>query len=325
MSRRSEPTPYRGPKIPFHGFRVVFALVNGLLWFGLAYGILSGITTGVVAAGRFTENALRVTAGAVGLLVGLFGLPGALGGFLDQARSGRLQLPPEAGWGRRGQLDNVWAFGLVAGVVNLLVAQGLAAAWLPGRPLPARGEACLQLALLAAGLAFVQSLFLSRRGALFDLLPPASPPRAADRDYLIRRFALPQGLGNGLITALVAWGTFAPAAGSERIAPVAAALDSGITALVIGGFMLLGGGGLARVDRRFGRVAPHEGAPPSKLRRLALVLAAAAAVAAVAFALAALAGGLSLPVRIVFQALVGGAVAAYFATLAARAAGSGVA
>ena len=310
--------------IPFAGLRLVFALINGVIWFTLVFGICSAISMGVVAAGRLTAGAVVVFVGTVTFFVPFFGLSGAISGFLDQAQSGRFQLPePEkdAGGATRahgGLLGSIWIHGTWIGLVLSLVAAGLSQLHLQTRDVPSRGELCLTLAGMAAVIAIVQSALLVRARNLGDLRAPEGPTPPVTTGYYVTRFMLPQGLGNGLITALVAYGTFPTVAAAPAALDVA--IDSMSTGLVIAFFMVLSAGDLAATDRKFGRIGAVDATPPSRLARAGIVPLAAIASGILGYLIAIPAGakGISLPIMVAWKAVLGGVVGGLLAALAAR-------
>mgnify|MGYP000629707223 CR=1 FL=1 len=189
--------------------------VGAILWAALTYAILTGVSFGLVAAGRLTPQAaaktLRTTAGVVVFFVGFFGVPGALGALLSQARSGRFALPPVETRGRHSQLQHAWALGAGLGTLHALAIAALALGLGLDRDgtagpslLLSRAGVCAVWAGCASACAFVQSLWIARPAALCDLSPPPEPPPTADTRYLLWRMALPQGVGNGVISALIA-------------------------------------------------------------------------------------------------------------------------
>jgi hypothetical protein len=317
------PPPAR-PAIPFAGLRLVFALINGVLWFTLVFAICSGISIGVVAAGRFTRGAAVVFAKAVAFFVPFFGLSGAISGFLEQAQSGRFLLPEPVNDAngeaepREGVLDSIWLHGAGIGLVMALVVAAFGHYYLRGDGVPDRGAVCLALAGMAAGIATLQSALLVSKKTLRDLEAPAGTPAPPSRSYYLIRFALPQGVGNGLITALAAYGTFPTLAGPPT--PVDVAIASMGNALVIAFFMVLSAGDLAGTDHRFGRIGTVDAAPPSRLARAGIVVLAglAAGIAGYLLALPAGAKGLSLPIVVAWQGALGAVVGGLLAARAAR-------
>jgi hypothetical protein len=179
---------------------------------------------------------------------------------------------------------------------------------------PSRGELCLVLAAIAAVIAMVQSALLVRARNLGDLRAPEGKAPPATTGYLVRRFVVPQALGNGLITALIACGTF------PSVAAAPAAIDSMSTGLVIAFFMVLNAGDLAGTDRKFGRIGAVEAAPPSRLARAGIVLLTALVSGVLGYLLVIPAGakGISLNVMVIWKGLLGGVVGGWLAALAAR-------
>lgn len=310
------------PKIPYGGFRLVFGLANGALWFVIAGAVLSGITVGVEGAGRLSREAALWMFGAVGFYACFFGLPGAIGGILSQAKSGRLALPPVETWGD-GALAHIHLVAALRGLGSAAIVAGVANWFLARQLLPSRAQLCLLLAISAAAVAVVNAASLAGPRTLGDLrrLPDRGAPPAPDRRYYLLRFALPQGLGNGAIAALAALGTHPPA--TQPLAPAALVGSTVAVCLVIGVFLLLTGGGLAKVDVTHGLVAPaFAPPPPSFARRLQLLAGLVAVGALLAYALAAASGpdGPSRSAVALFQGLMGATVGATMAILSARAA-----
>ena len=304
--------------IPFAGLRLVFALINGVIWFALVLAICTAASLGVVAAGKLTAGAVVVFVGTVTFFVPYFGLSGAVSGFLEQARSGRFQLPEPRNDARGGVLGSIWVHGTWVGLVISLLAAGLTQHHLQTRDVPSRGALCLVLATMAAVIAIVQSALLVRGRNLGDLRAPEGPTPPATTGYLVRRFVVPQGLGNGLITALIAYGTFPSVAAAPAALDVA--IDSMSTGLLIAFFMVLSAGDLAGADRKSGRIGAVDAAPPSRLARAGIVVVTALVSGILGYVLVVPTGakGISLPVLVMWKGLLGGVVGGYLAALAAR-------
>ena len=243
-------------KPPYLGFRLVFALVNALLWFGIAYGVTSGLSVQVEAAGRLHSQSVLIFAACVAFFVCFFGLPDAYGGFLKQAQAGRFELPLPPKSPASGRLSHIIRLAAMRGIASATVAVFVAFAWLERAGVPSRNTLCLDLGIMAAILAFGHNLHMTGPKFLSDLRradSPASPPSAR---YWLLRFGLPQGFGNGLITGLLAWGAW-----SGPKMPTEVALDAGMTTLVLAGLMSLLAGSLAPVDLMFGHVVSIQEKP----------------------------------------------------------------
>lgn len=305
------------PRIPYMGFRVVFALVNAIIWFSLAFGITTGISFGVVQSGRLTSKVALVFACTVAFFVFFFGLSGGLPGFLDQARQGRIALPSEDSHGPGGALASVWRVGFVRGAIASALVYGVSRVWADA-PIPlSRGSLCLFLGGLAAVLAFVNALLASRPSSLGDLRPRKTPPSDPTNAYLMQRVGLPQAFGNGTISALVDVGTF-PLGEAATRAPMNTAIDSLMTGLIIALFTVFTAGGLVGTERRLGHLKPLVGTRPSVPKRLLLVFGVSALGAGIAFVLASVADGLTLMMAVVWKVLLASGIAAFFGLLAAR-------
>lgn len=303
-------------KIPYAGFRFVSALVNAGIWFGIGFGLSMGVSGQLVARGRFGPAGVAAGTGGVVFLASLFGRAGAQTGFLNMASSGKVALPERSSWGPASSYAGLWRRGLLVAALAspalALATYGLAS----GLASPSRTTSCLLLASVAALFAAVQSALLSAPSTLGALDPPAQP-EAPSFAYLVRRVALPQALGNGGVSALIALGTFAPEGGSVA----ALAPDAAITALVIGAFMLLGSSGIVGTDRKLGRVAQLSSPAPSWLAR-GLMLALTVVIAGALGAGLGAALGARLPhgAYVAFKGLLGAAVAFALALPAGRAA-----
>lgn len=300
-------------KIPYAGFRLVFTLINAALWLALAFGITSAVSIKMEAVARFDRSFFPAGAAAAAGLVGLYGGSGALAGFLDMARSGRIALPPRATWGAASRLDAVWSRAAATGLIMAAIAG--AAAWASGIE-PARGRACWLVAVVASALAAMQAAYVSGPRSLADLARDDAKPCSSDARYIALRIALPQAAGNGIVTALVAAGSYSPA---DMIVP-ALASDAAATALVIGVFMLVSSASVAATDRGLGRVRPIEGRKPSIVARIGWLIVAAIISAAVAAMIGAVVPTLPLVAYVAWKGLLGAAAAAALSSVAARAA-----
>ena len=301
-------------KIPYAGFRFVSAVINGGIWFGIGFGISMGVSGRLAELGRFGPAGVGVAAAGVVFLAALFGRAGAQTGFLNMASSGRVALPDPSRWGEAGSFDALWPRGVLTaaiaaptiGALTFFVARAVEGL--------SRTTLCLLLGAVGATFGALQSALLSGPRTLGDLRP-TSPSRAPDLRYLSRRVALPQALGNGAITALIAYGTFSAEAG----ALAALAPDAALTALIIGAFMLTGSSGIVATDRKLGRVGQLAGPAPSKLARAGALAFAVALAGALGAGLGA-AAGTSLPqaAYVAFKGLLGAAVAFGLALPAGR-------
>ena len=268
-------------RVPYSGFRFVFALVNGALWFGIAFVFTTPVASGMIGAGRTSSMALTSAAVTVAFLTSLFGVPGALGGFLEEAERGRFSLPPETKRGP-GTLGSVW----LHAVTRAVIAAGATAVivkWLANRyPLAARLH--LFLAFVAAIIGALQALWLASPVTLGDLRGATTRGPTPSRAYFLARFAIPQAAGNGLATAMVAIAVFPKTGGMTAID---VATDAGGTVAIIYLMMIAFGGTLAKIDHRFGVAGPLPGVtPPPWIARIALTLAAGGLGAGLGFALA---------------------------------------
>ncbi|MFO0549209.1 MAG: hypothetical protein U0271_12530 [Polyangiaceae bacterium] len=303
--------------IPYAGLRFVSALINAGIWFALGLGISFASSGQLEATGRFDSTAVARLAAGVIFLAALFGRAGAVTSFLDLAHSGKVALPDRARWGAPGPFDKLWPRGAAVAAMAAPLTGLLTYSIVTRIGASGRLHQCLLVGGLGAVFALGQSLALSGPGALGDLAPPARPAPASPA-YLARRLAIPQAFGNSAITALLAAVTFS----REGTTATALALDAAGTALVIGGFVLLGSSGIVATDRRLGRVEKLDASAPSKASRAAGLAAAVLLFAVLGAGLGALFGDSGAPVAVyvIFKGLVGATVAFSLAVPAGRAA-----
>ncbi len=254
---------------PYQGFRFIFSLVNGLIWFGIAYGVSSAISPRIEAAGRFHTESALIFGAVISFFACFFGLPDAYGGFLKQAHAGRFKKPKtEPSPNATGRLSRIIFLaglrGLVSAFAGVLLIRFYIARW----GMPERSTLCINLGIWAGFVSLVNNWSLTSPASLLDLKPPKNAPQAADLRYLLYRFGLPQGFGNGLITALVGWGSY-PAEGSMNAQAVG--IDALITALIIVLFMIFMAGTLAPVDTLLGRIEKPAGPALGWGKRLAWI------------------------------------------------------
>lgn len=307
---------------PFTGFRVIFAVINGMLWFALAGAVSLGASFSLVAADRLSPSALATGAATAAFFASFFGMPGALTGFLGLAAGRRFALPPEEEWGE-GRLANIWMHGFIYGLMFGPLAYG-GAVLAGGHGAIGRGTFCLVVAGAGAVAGAAQAFVIAGTAALGDLgLSRRNPPALSTR-WLLVRAGVPQGLGNGAITALIALGSV-PAGAKAVNLPLAALVgDAAGTGLVVALFMAFSAGGLAAADRRYGRVGPADVRPATPAKKMLESFVASLVCAFAALVVGFATSGVGLPPAAYagWKALVGGVVGA---VMAMRAAGWGVA
>jgi hypothetical protein len=310
----------------FAVFRVFFALGNAVVWFFVVWALSSLVSTLMPAAGGHPAVIPPATgvawAATAGFFMPFFGIPGALAGFLEQALERRFELPPAERWGGSGQLARAWRIAFVRGLGSSVAFAVLAAACLATAGSVPQGRFCLILAAGAAALAGAHAYALASPTALGDLRRLGDPAPTAPRRYLLGRFFLPQGGGNGLINALIGFAIF-PVADAGQPALMAAgevASDSFGTALILSFFMVTTAGSLARVDGRLGYAGRYPGRVPSRARRAGLIVAVGIGAAAVTAGAMRLAGltGVTLWPFVLWKTTVAFAVAGSLAACAAR-------
>jgi hypothetical protein len=217
-----------------------------------------------------------------------FAPPATFIGFLQQHLARAFVLPPEFTIRNRQSATslNPWLLGLNRLLLFWLPAVLLATfcLWLTFPAGLGRGAMALMLAVLGAPLASLMALGSSGKPFLQEIC--VSPERRAWQgsffSYLFWRHGVPWGVGNGVISAVLALALFPQTSGGEYGAtPVfAVSMDIFSTSLVLCFFMAISAHPHAWVDARLGVIrAPEDARSPARLARIGWFLAASAGLA----------------------------------------------
>ena len=296
------------PRVPWFGFRVVFGVVNGALWFVIPFVMVFWLSGAMPPERLVQAKDLLVTIPT--FFVAVFGLPGCLPAAVQQAKSGIFRMPtdPAPHGLRRGILGPLWLCAPVLGAVYFGCSRLVAGAFSDGTVTPL--ALARQAGTIASLVSFVQATTVSGSLALLDLRP--NRPETFGWSRVAFRTGVPQGLANGLLMTL-----FAVAQGTSETAAVGPfSRDLFLSCLGIGGLALAGGGGILGADLAAGRVVGTPGRVPSFPARVGAVVLVAAAVTLPFAAIAALAGGAGPTMQGVANGIAGGSSAFLVATLA---------
>jgi hypothetical protein len=261
----------------YRRFRPIFAVIVSLVWFLLLWGF--GYLIAVQLPG---EEPLPFRLAWRFFLVGffpicLFAAPATFIGFLQQHLVGAFAPPPPAP-ARHLQATtsvNPWLLSLNRILLVWFPAVLLATLclWLAFPDGISRGAMALVLALLGAPLAGIMAAASSGRPFLQEL-QVSSEQRAWQGSflaYLFWRHGVPWGIGNGVISAILALAIFPRTASGEysAIPPVAVSVDIFSTSLVLCFFMAISAHPHAWVDTRLGIIrAPDDARSPARSGRI---------------------------------------------------------
>jgi len=297
-----------GGGVPWLGFRFVFGLVNGAIWFVIPFVMVYWLSSTMPPDRLVQAKGLLVTVPT--FFVAMFGLPGCLPAAVQQAKSGIFRMPkdPSPDGTSRGILGPLWLCAPVLGVAYFGCSRLFAGAFSDGTVTPF--GLARQAGTIAALVSFVQASTVSGSLALLDLRPNRRETFGWSQVAL--RTGVPQGLANGFLMAL-----FVVAQGPSGVDTVGAFLrDLFVSCMGIGGLALAGGGGILGADLAAGRVVGTPGIVPSFPVRVGAVVLVAAVVTLPFAAVAALAGGAGPTMQGVANGMAGGTSAFLVATLA---------
>ncbi len=300
-------SPARG-NVPWLGFRFVFGVVNGALWFVIPFVMVYWLSSTIPLERLVQAKGLLVTVPT--FFVAMFGLPGCLPAAVQQAKSGIFRMPkdPSPDGTRRGILGPLWLCAPVLGAAYFGCSRLFAGAFTDGAVTPL--ALARQAGTIAALVSFVQASTVSGSLALLDLRPNRRETFGWSR--VAFRSGVPQGLANGFLMAL-----FVVAQGPSGVDPVGPfSRDLFVSCLGIGGLALAGGGGILGADLAVGRVVGIPSMVPSFPVRVGAVVLVAAMVTLPFSAIAALAGGAGPTMQGVANGMAGGTSAFLVATLA---------
>lgn len=322
MSKKGGTMATNSPRpIPdYHRFRPIFAVIVGIVWFVLLFGLGS-----LIAVQLPGEPVLPFRFAWRFFLVGFFPIcafaPAATFiGFFQQHLAGAFTLTPESSAVSRpvGHSVNPWQLGVQRLALYWIPAVLLAtlALWLTFPNGIGRVGMAFVLALLGGPLA--SGMALASSGAPFLREVQRSPQQRAWSDsffsYLVWRHGVPWGVGNGLINAVLALATFPRTSdGGYSVMPsTAVSFDSFLTGVVLCGFMAISAHPHAMVDIRLGVVnAPPAARSPARSGRIAWFVGTSLILAVGVLAILKAIGTVGLPLWtfVVWKGLVSVAIA----------------
>jgi hypothetical protein len=300
--------PTKGAGVPWLGFRFVFGVVNGALWFVIPFVMVYWLSSTMPPDRLVQAKGLLVTVPT--FFVAMFGLPGCLPAAVQQAKSGIFRMPkdPYPDGTRRGILGPLWLCAPVLGAAYFGCSRLFAGAFSDGTVTPF--ALARQAGTIAALVSFVQASTVSGSLSLLDLRP--NRRETFGWSQVAFRTGVPQGLANGVLMALFVVAQGAP--GTDAVWPFSR--DLFLSCLGIGALVLLGGGGILGADLAVGRVVGVPGRVPSFFVRVGSVAMVAAVVTLPCAFLVALLGGAGPTTQWVANGMAGGTSAFLVATLA---------
>ncbi len=272
----------------YRRFRPIFAGIIFIVWFLLLWGF--GYLIAVQLPG---EGPLPFRLAWRFFLVGFFPIcffaaPATFIGFLQQHLAGAFTPPPEFTI-RNPQSAialNPWLLSLNRILLFWFPAVLLATLllWLTFPDEISRGTMALVLAVLGAPFAAMMAVISS--GKPFPQEIRVSPERRAWQNsffsYLFWRHGVPWGVGNGVISAVLALAVFPRTANGEygAMPPIAVSVDIFSTSLVLCFFMAISAHPHAWVDARLGVIqAPDQARSPARGGRVTWFVVASIGVA----------------------------------------------
>jgi hypothetical protein len=274
-------TPSPRPLPQFHQFRPIFITIISVVWVILywSFGAL-------VIAQLPGEGPLSVWTAWRFFLVGFlpvlfFGAPATLIGVLQQYLAGAFASPALNGppsppflWQAR-KANNPWFLGinrlLLFWLPAVLVALMFLLFFFPDGV--ARSTVPFVLAGLGAVLAGIVAATSSHTPFLHEIHVAAEQRgwQGSFFSYLFWRHGLPWGIGNGVITAIIASAVFplTPEGGYGVMPALALGVDTVATGLMLCFFMAVSAHPHAWVDAKLGVIrAPHDASSPARLGRV---------------------------------------------------------
>ncbi len=265
------------PAVAYAVARAFTVVLTSVIW-SVLLALVGFVFAGLITDGVLSASAAAYLMAAIFVFVPLFAAQGVQVGMIEGLAKGDFLLPPgldgaggttSGGPPARQGTGNPWttgvrwalALGAPAALTAYLAAPAL---WPSGLT---RGSFVLLLVCCGALLAAVTAYFVCGRRFLREALVPLGQRRwnGSRREYLLLRHALPNGLANAVINALVAFVVFprptldpATTMGAEMVVG-----DTLITLLILTGAVTAGARGHARSDLRWGVVAaePQGSAP----------------------------------------------------------------
>lgn len=280
-------SPSARPVPDYRRFRPIFAGIVSLVWFLLLWGFGS-----LVAAQLPGEGPLPFRFAWRFLLVGFFPIfffaaPATFIGFLQQHLVGAFALLPESAI-RNPQSAislNPWLLSLNR-ILFWLPAVLLATLclWLTFPDGISRSAMALVLAMLGAPLAGLMAVASSGKPFLQEMQVSSEQRGWQDSlfSYLFWRHGVPWGIGNGVISAVLALAVFPRTASGEygAMPPIAVSVDIFSTSLILCFFMAISAHPHAWVDARLGVIrAPDYARSPARGGRITWFVAASLGIA----------------------------------------------
>lgn len=288
----------------YRRFRPIFAGIVSIVWFLLLWGFGS-----LVAAQLPGEGPLPFRFAWRFFLVGFFPIfffaaPATFIGFLQQHLVGAFA-PPESPIGNpQSPISlNPWRLSLHRILLFWFPAVLLAtlALWLTFPDGIGRSAMALVLAMLGAPLAGMMAVASSGKPFLQEIQVSSEQRGWQDSlfSYLFWRHGVPWGIGNGVMSAILALAVFPRTASGEygALLPIAVSMDIFLTSLILCFFMAISAHPHAWVDARLGVIrAPEYARSPARVGRITWFVAASLgiAVAAIATLTALGSGGLTV-------------------------------
>ena len=257
----------------YRRFRPIFAGIIFIVWFLLLWGF--GYLIAVQLPG---EGPLPFRLAWRFFLVGFFPIcffaaPATFIGFLQQHLAGTFAPPPESAIPNpQSPISlNPWLLSLNRVLLFWFPAVLLATLllWLTFPAGISRGTMALVLAVLGAPFAAMMAVASSGKPFLQEIR--VSPEHRTWQDsffsYLFWRHGVPWGIGNGVISAVLALAVFPRTVSGEygTIPPIAVSVDIFFTSLVLCFFMAISAHPHAWVDARLGVIqAPDQARSPAR-------------------------------------------------------------
>lgn len=293
----------------YRQFRPIFIAIVSVVWFLLfwSFGYL-------VASQLPGEGPLSLWAAWCFFLVGFlpvlfFGAPATLMGFLQQHVAGAFTPPPEDGpmnppflW-RAQQPNNPWFLGLNRLLFFWLPSVLLALLFLWSVFPQGVGRRTIPLVLAGLGCVLAGVIAACSSGSPFcheiRILPERRVWQGSFFSYLFWRHGLPWGIGNGIISAILALAVF-PRTPENMYGVIPASvvsIDILSTSLMLCFFMAVSAHPHAWVDARMGVIsAPDHARSPTRTGRIGWFLAASFAIALVVIFLLRIGGIAGVPI-----------------------------
>ncbi len=234
----------------YQRFRAFFAVIVSVVWFVLLLGFGSLVAL-QLPGGRQLPFRFAWCFFLVGFFpICMFAAPATLIGFLQQYLAGAFTPPPASTAPKlqAANSQNPWRLSL----------QRLVLYWLPA----------VLLATLGLWLTFPDGI---GRGTMVRLSPQQRAWHASFLSYLVWRHGVPWGIGNGVISAVLAMALFprAPDNAYGVMPPEAVSLDIFFTSFVLCFFMAISAHPHAWVDARLGVIrTPARAHSPTRRGRI---------------------------------------------------------